>query len=104
MTELISALYIVAFVLFIVGLHMLRGPRTAVSGNLVAAVGMAIAVVATLLDDRIGDWGLIVVGLVVGTAVGVPAARNVLALIELGFDFEDEVVKGACVVREGEVV
>jgi NAD(P) transhydrogenase subunit alpha len=31
-------------------------------------------------------------------------ARNVLSLIELGFDFEDEVVKGACVVREGKVV
>ncbi|HEX6023398.1 MAG TPA: Re/Si-specific NAD(P)(+) transhydrogenase subunit alpha [Solirubrobacter sp.] len=31
-------------------------------------------------------------------------ARNILSLIELGFDFEDEVVKGACVVREGEVV
>jgi NAD(P) transhydrogenase subunit alpha len=31
-------------------------------------------------------------------------ARNILALIELGFDFEDEVVKGACVVRNGEVV
>ena len=31
-------------------------------------------------------------------------ARNVLSLIELGFDFEDEVVKGACVVRDGKVV
>jgi NAD(P) transhydrogenase subunit alpha len=31
-------------------------------------------------------------------------ARNILSLIELGFDFEDEVVKGACVVREGKVV
>jgi H+-translocating NAD(P) transhydrogenase subunit alpha len=31
-------------------------------------------------------------------------ARNVLALIELGFDFDDEVVKGACVVRDGEIV
>jgi len=31
-------------------------------------------------------------------------ARNILSLIELGFDFEDEVVKGACVVRNGEVV
>src|SRR3954451_3667641 len=31
-------------------------------------------------------------------------ARNVLSLIELGFDFDDEVVKGACVVREGKVV
>jgi H+-translocating NAD(P) transhydrogenase subunit beta len=77
MADLVSILYIVAFGLFIVGLRMLRGPRTAVSGNLVAAVGMAIAIVATLLDDRIGDWGLIAAGLVLGTAVGVPAARNV---------------------------
>ncbi len=77
MDDLIAALYIVAFSLFIVGLHMLRGPRTAVRGNLVAAVGMGIAVIATLLDDRIGDWPLIAVGIAVGTAVGVPAARNV---------------------------
>jgi len=77
MDDLITALYIVAFSLFILGLHMLRGPRTAVRGNLVAATGMAIAVVATLLNDRIGDWGLIAVGLAIGTAVGIPAARNV---------------------------
>src|ERR671925_865087 len=76
-SDLINVLYIVAFVLFIVGLRMLRGPRTAVRGNLVAATGMAIAVIATLLDDRIGDWGLIVVGVVIGTAIGIPAARNV---------------------------
>jgi H+-translocating NAD(P) transhydrogenase subunit beta len=77
MDELITALYIVAFSLFIVGLHMLRGPRTAVRGNLVAAAGMVIAVVATLLDDRIGDWPLMILGLAIGTAVGIPAARNV---------------------------
>jgi H+-translocating NAD(P) transhydrogenase subunit beta len=77
MTDLVNALYIVAFALFIFGLHLLRGPRTAVRGNLGAATGMAIAVVATLLDDRIGDWGLIVVGVVIGTAIGIPAARNV---------------------------
>ena len=52
MSDLISALYIVAFSMFIIGLHMLRGPRTAVRGNQVAAAGMAIAVIATLLDDR----------------------------------------------------
>src|SRR3954452_7451748 len=75
--DFIQLLYIVAFAMFIAGLHMLRGPRTAVRGNQVAAVGMAIAVVATLIDQRIGDWGLIVVGLVIGTAVGVPAARSV---------------------------
>jgi NAD(P) transhydrogenase subunit beta len=77
MDDLISALYIVAFCCFIYGLHMLRGPRTAVRGNQVAAGGMAVAVIATLLDDRIGDWPLIVVGVAIGTAVGIPAARNV---------------------------
>ena len=39
---------------------------------------MAVAVIATLLVDRgIGNWGLIVLGVVIGTAVGVPAARQV---------------------------
>ncbi len=77
MDDFIAALYIVAFSLFILGLHMLRGPRTAVRGNLVAAVGMGIAVIATLFHDRIGDWPLIAIGVAIGTAVGIPAARNV---------------------------
>ena len=75
--DVVELLYIVAFSFFIVGLHMLRGPRTAVRGNQVAAVGMAIAVIATLLQRQIGDWVLIVVGVAIGTAVGVPAARSV---------------------------
>jgi len=75
--DFINVLYIVAFVLFIVGLRMLRGPRTAVRGNQIAAVGMAIAVVATLLIEGVGDWGLIALGLVIGTAVGIPSARSV---------------------------
>jgi len=107
----VNLLYIVGFALFIVGLRMVRGPRTAVRGNLVAAVGMAIALVATLLDPRIGDWILIVVGVAIGTAVGIPAARNVQSFLELvvkdgelALDFDDEVVKGACVVRAGERV
>jgi NAD(P) transhydrogenase subunit beta len=75
--DLINLLYIVAFSMFIIGLHMLRGPRTAVRGNHIAAVGMAIAVVATLLKPGVGDWLLIVVGLAIGTAIGVPSARSV---------------------------
>jgi NAD(P) transhydrogenase subunit beta len=76
-SDVINLLYIVAFSMFIVGLHMLRGPRTAVRGNQVAAVGMAVAVAATLLKPEVGDWGLIAVGVLVGTAIGVPAARSV---------------------------
>src|SRR3954470_23843916 len=76
-SDVIQLLYIVAFSMFIIGLRMLRGPRTAVRGNQVAAVGMAIAIIATLLTPGVGDWGLIVVGVAVGTAIGVPAARSV---------------------------
>jgi NAD(P) transhydrogenase subunit beta len=75
--NLIQVLYIVAFGLFIYGLMGLTGPRTAVRGNRIAAVGMAVAIVATLLLPGFGEWGLIILGIVIGTAVGVPAARNV---------------------------
>jgi H+-translocating NAD(P) transhydrogenase subunit beta len=76
-TDLIQLLYIVAFSLFIYGLMGLTGPRTAVRGNRIAAVGMAIAVIATLLIPGMGNWGLIIVGVAIGTAVGIPAARQV---------------------------
>jgi NAD(P) transhydrogenase subunit beta len=77
MTTLVVALYIVAFALFIYGLMGLTGPRTAVRGNLIAAVGMALAVLATLLIPGVSNWALIVLGVALGTALGVPAARQV---------------------------
>jgi proton-translocating NAD(P)+ transhydrogenase subunit beta len=73
----IQCLYIVAFSLFIYGLMGLTGPHTAVRGNKIAAVGMAVAVIATLLTPGMGNWWLIVLGVVLGTVVGVPAARRV---------------------------
>ncbi len=72
-----TALYIVAFSLFIIGVKRGTHPTTAKQGNMVAAVGMAVAVVTTLLLDGIGNWGLIVIGLGVGTAVGVVASIRV---------------------------
>src|SRR5579875_3592897 len=77
----IDAAYIVAFILLIYGMTGLTGPRTAVRGNKIAAVGMAIAVVATLLRSGefhgSGTVWLILLGLVIGTAIGVPAALRV---------------------------
>jgi NAD(P) transhydrogenase subunit beta len=73
----LDVLYIVAFALFIQGLRGLAGPTTAVRGTRIAAVGMAIAVIATLLNRNEGNWGLIALGIALGTAVGVPAARQV---------------------------
>jgi NAD(P) transhydrogenase subunit beta len=77
MTTVVVALYIVAFALFIYGLMGLTGPRTAVRGNLIASVGMGIAVLATLLTPGVGNWALIVLGVAVGTVLGVPAAKQV---------------------------
>jgi NAD(P) transhydrogenase subunit beta len=75
--DFIAVLYIIAFSLFIYGLMGLTGPKTAVRGNRIAAVGMAVAVIATFLIPGIGNWGLILLGIVIGTVVGVPAARQV---------------------------
>jgi len=79
--DFVNGLYIVAVILFVVGLRGLAGPQTAVRGNKVAAVGMGVAVVATLLqEDVIADVEtavLMAVGVAIGTAVGIPAARSV---------------------------
>ncbi|HET9198630.1 MAG TPA: NAD(P)(+) transhydrogenase (Re/Si-specific) subunit beta [Solirubrobacterales bacterium] len=72
-----TALYIVAFSLFIIGIKQGTHPTTAKRGNLIAAGGMAVAVVTTLLLDGMGNWGLIFLGLGIGTAVGVIASVRV---------------------------
>ncbi|MGQ0718199.1 MAG: NAD(P)(+) transhydrogenase (Re/Si-specific) subunit beta [Pseudonocardiales bacterium] len=77
MTPLVQILYLIAFALFIYGLMGLTGPKTAVRGNLIAAVGMGIAVVATLLIPGMSNWWLIALGVAIGTVLGVPAARQI---------------------------
>ncbi|HKA66284.1 MAG TPA: NAD(P)(+) transhydrogenase (Re/Si-specific) subunit beta [Solirubrobacterales bacterium] len=72
-----TALYIVAFSLFILGVKRGTHPTTAKQGNMVAAVGMGVAVVTTLLLDGIGNWGLIALGLGIGTSVGLIASIRV---------------------------
>jgi NAD(P) transhydrogenase subunit beta len=75
--DLATALYIVSFSMFIFGVRRGTHPTTAKQGNLIAAGGMAIAVTTTLLLDGIGNWGLIVAGITIGTAVGVIASTRV---------------------------
>ncbi|MFD2156171.1 NAD(P)(+) transhydrogenase (Re/Si-specific) subunit beta [Rhodococcus jostii] len=75
MEYLVNVLYIVAFAMFIYGLMGLTGPKTAVRGNQIAAAGMVVAVVATLIAIRgTSNWVLIVTGLVIGVVLGVPPA------------------------------
>ena len=68
---LTKLIYLTAAVLFIFGLKGLSHPRTAVRGNFLAALGMLLAIVVTLLDKRIIDFQIIVAGFVVGGLIGV---------------------------------
>jgi NAD(P) transhydrogenase subunit beta len=72
-----KAAYIVAIILFVLGLRRLSHPTTARSGNIVAAAGMGVAILATLFSRGITDVWLIILGIVIGTAIGIPAARSV---------------------------
>lgn len=74
---IVNLAYLVASILFIVGIKGLAHPRTAVGGNLAGAGGMLLAVIVTLLDRAIVSYELIVGGLVVGTAAGIPLALKV---------------------------
>ncbi|PPS44799.1 NAD(P)(+) transhydrogenase (Re/Si-specific) subunit beta [Chroococcidiopsis sp. TS-821] len=69
--------YLVAASLFIIGLKKLGSPATARQGNFLAAVGMLLAVVATLLDRQVLSYEMILVGLAVGSLIGAIAAQKV---------------------------
>lgn len=73
----IQLTYLVAASLFIVGLKQLGSPATARNGNLLAAVGMLLAIVATLLDQQVLNYEMILVGLVIGSLIGAIAAQKV---------------------------
>jgi NAD(P) transhydrogenase subunit beta len=61
----IALSYIVAAVLFIFGLKRLSSPATARSGNRLAAIGMTLALAATLLDRQILSFWTIIAGMVI---------------------------------------
>jgi NAD(P) transhydrogenase subunit beta len=69
--------YIVAALLFIVGLKMLGSPATARRGNWLSSVGMLVAVTAGLFNKGIITYDWIIVGMIVGAIIGATAARLV---------------------------
>lgn len=74
--RLVQLAYLLAAVLFILGLKGLTRPRTAVRGNLLGACGLLVAVVVTLFQAGL-DYRLIVGGLVVGATIGAVFAIRV---------------------------
>ncbi len=77
MNPLSAFAYLLSSVLFILGLKMLSSARTARKGNGFAALGMLIAIVVTLTDQKIIDFSYILAGLIVGTAIGLVLAIKV---------------------------
>lgn len=74
--------YLIASITFILGLKMLSNPATARKGNLIAAAGMTIAILATIFlyeegGVKLGNYGWIFGGLVIGSVVGTLAAKKV---------------------------
>ena len=75
--EFVNIFYVFAAVLFILGLKKLSHPKTARSGNTIAAAGMLIAIVATLIAYDQIDYQLIAVGMIIGTIIGATFAIKV---------------------------
>src|SRR5206468_387501 len=76
-SEVIELIYLFCSVCFIVALKGLSSPRWARQGNLIGAAGMVVAIGATFAWPGLHRIWLIVVGIVIGTAVAIPAARAV---------------------------
>lgn len=66
----INLSYVVSAIFFILGLKGMTRPKTAVRGNLYGALGMLIAVVATLLANEVVSYIWILIGVLVGSGVG----------------------------------
>jgi NAD(P) transhydrogenase subunit beta len=80
--NLLTLLYLIASVTFIVGLKMLSHPATARNGNRVAAIGMTLAILGTIFlyeEDgaRLGNYAWIFGGILIGTITGTLAAKRV---------------------------
>jgi len=76
-TTVAGFLYLLAAVLFIVGLKRLSSPATAKDGNRLAALGMLVAIVVTLLDEQVVSYWIVIAGIVVGGAIGALLAQRV---------------------------
>ncbi len=77
MHVIVKLSYLLASVLFILGLKLLSSPKTARRGNLYGALGMLLAVIVTLTDQKIIDFTYILAGLLIGSAVGVWLAEKI---------------------------
>lgn len=74
---LVNIIYLVSVLFFIFGLKRLSSPRSARQGNRLSMIGMAMAIIVTLLDHQILSYQMIAVGLAIGAAFGILMAKKV---------------------------
>lgn len=77
MASFINICYLVAAVLFILGIKGMTSPKTAVRGNRMSSIAMLIAVIAALFEHQVVTYWYILIGLLIGSGVGVFLARRV---------------------------
>ncbi len=81
MTDYINIFYLISAVCFILGIKKLSHPKTARSGNTIAAIGMLIAIITVLYQEFIStnqmDWKIIFIGIAIGVVIGLFAAIKV---------------------------
>jgi NAD(P) transhydrogenase subunit beta len=80
--NVLTLCYLIGSVTFIIGLKMLSNPATARNGNLLAAGGMAIAILGTIFlyeenGHKLGNYGWIFGGILIGAIIGTMAAKKV---------------------------
>ena len=98
--------YILAAILFIVGLKRLGSPATARSGNRLSALAMLVAVVVTILGNDIASWEWILGGVIVGSGIGAFSARKVqmTAMPQLVAIFNGFGGAASAVIAAGELI
>ena len=74
---LIQYVYLASAALFIFGVKLLGSPATARRGNILAALGMFIAIVATLIDQEVLNYATIAVGVAIGAVIGAVLSRTI---------------------------
>jgi NAD(P) transhydrogenase subunit beta len=74
---LIALAYMIASACFVIGLMWLQSPRRARAGNMLSALGMLLAIIATLFVSGIKDYSVIIIGMIIGSALGAVMAYTV---------------------------
>jgi NAD(P) transhydrogenase subunit beta len=78
---LIQLLYLIATALFILSLRWMSSPKSARHGVWAGEIGMALAIIGTLLDRHIITYEWLAIGLVLGSIIGVPLGRVAMTAV-----------------------